>query len=59
MTMKGICIEIRRRGVSSSFTIRNVFHNTGFEKTFMFYSPSVLEVKKVVVHVGGDAVCLC
>jgi len=52
--LTGIVIDIRRRGVSSTFTIRNSETNqaehVGYEVTLPMYSPTVQEVK-VLDHV--------
>jgi large subunit ribosomal protein L19 len=38
---------IRRRGVDSSFTLRNVINKTGVESVFKIYSPMVKEIRVV------------
>lgn len=38
---------IRRRGVDSSFTLRNVINKTGVESAFKIYSPMVKEIRVV------------
>ncbi|MFC1900378.1 50S ribosomal protein L19 [Chloroflexota bacterium] len=42
---QGVVIKIRRRGVSSSFTVRRVTYGVGVERTFPFYSPRVEKVE--------------
>jgi large subunit ribosomal protein L19 len=44
---QGVVIKIRRRGISSSFTVRRVAYGVGVERTFPFYSPRVEKVELV------------
>lgn len=44
---QGVIIRIRRRGVSSSFTVRRVAYGVGVERTFPMYSPRVEKVELV------------
>ncbi|UCD08380.1 MAG: 50S ribosomal protein L19 [Dehalococcoidales bacterium] len=44
---QGVVIRIRRRGISSSFTVRRVAYGVGVERTFPFYSPRVEKVELV------------
>lgn len=41
----GVLIAIRRRGPSSSFTLRNILNRTGFEMQFFPNAPGVKEVQ--------------
>jgi large subunit ribosomal protein L19 len=44
---QGVVIKIRRRGISSSFTVRRVAYGVGVERTFPFYSPRIEKVELV------------
>jgi len=44
---QGVVIKIRRRGISSSFTVRRVAYGVGVERTFPFFSPRVEKVELV------------
>jgi large subunit ribosomal protein L19 len=44
---QGVVIKIRRRGISSSFTVRRVAYGVGVERTFPLYSPRVEKVELV------------
>lgn len=44
---------IRRRGVDTSFTLRNVISRLGVETSFKIYSPMIKEVKIVKRAEGG------
>lgn len=44
---QGVVIRIRRRGPSSSFTVRRVAYGVGVERTFPLYSPRVEKVEIV------------
>ncbi|UCC17710.1 MAG: 50S ribosomal protein L19 [Dehalococcoidales bacterium] len=44
---QGVVIKIRRRGISSSFTVRRVAYGVGVERTFPFHSPRVEKVELV------------
>ncbi|ARC54669.1 50S ribosomal protein L19 [Candidatus Riesia sp. GBBU] len=43
-TFDGIVISIRKKGISSSFTVRKNFGSEGVEKTFSTYSPAIKEI---------------
>ena len=36
---EGVCIGKRNRGLNSAFTLRNISHGVGVERTFQTYSP--------------------
>jgi large subunit ribosomal protein L19 len=44
---QGVVIKIRRRGISSSFTVRRVAYGVGVERTFPLHSPRVEKVELV------------
>jgi len=44
---QGVVIKVRRRGPSSSFTVRRVAYGVGVERTFPLYSPRVEKVEIV------------
>jgi large subunit ribosomal protein L19 len=46
-TFAGILIAIRRRGVSSSFVLRNIVNKLGVEIRFNMYSPLLKDIKIV------------
>lgn len=41
----GVLMRVRRRGVDTSFTLRNVVQQTGAEMTFKVCSPMIKEIK--------------
>ncbi|MFP4642011.1 MAG: 50S ribosomal protein L19 [Chloroflexota bacterium] len=43
----GIVIRKRRAGIASNFTVRQIAHSIGVERTFPFYSPLVSKVEMV------------
>lgn len=45
----GIVIRVRRSGAGASFTVRQIFHGVGVERTFPYHSP-LLEKVDVVKH---------
>lgn len=46
-TLQGICIAIRHRGISSSFTVRNYLSGEGLEYTFYPYSGNISDIQRV------------
>ncbi|PWY98422.1 hypothetical protein BCV70DRAFT_193065, partial [Testicularia cyperi] len=46
-TFSGVLIAIRRRGVSSSFVLRNLVQKLGVEMRFNLYSPLLKDVKVI------------
>ncbi len=44
---QGVVIKVRRRGPSSSFTVRRVAYGVGVERTFPLFSPRVEKVEIV------------
>jgi large subunit ribosomal protein L19 len=49
----GIVIRIRHSGAGASFTVRQIFHGVGVERTFPYHSPlleKVGVVKRAHVH---------
>ncbi len=46
---EGTVIRVRRGGIGSNFTVRQVFHGVGVERTFPLYSP-LLEQVEVLRH---------
>jgi large subunit ribosomal protein L19 len=44
-TFSGILLQIRRRGIDTSFTVRNVIARAGIEMQFFVNSPHVKEIK--------------
>ncbi|KAJ2003508.1 hypothetical protein GGI02_004531 [Coemansia sp. RSA 2322] len=49
-TFTGVCIAIYRRGIDTSFILRNVVQRVGVEMRFMAYSPLVKRIE--IVHKG-------
>ncbi|KAJ2746008.1 hypothetical protein GGI20_001710 [Coemansia sp. BCRC 34301] len=47
----GVCIAIYRRGVDTSFILRNLVQKVGVEMRFMAYSPLVKRIE--IVHKGA------
>lgn len=45
----GTVIRVRRSGVGTNFTVRQLFHGVGVERTFPLYSP-LLEQVEVLSH---------
>lgn len=43
----GVLLAIRRRGMSTSFTVRNIINRTGVEMQYFPVSPHVLDIKLV------------
>lgn len=43
----GVLMRVRRRGVDTSFTLRNVVQGTGAEMTFKVCSPMIKEIKVI------------
>jgi len=48
----GVLMRVRRRGVDTSFTLRNVVQKTGVEMNFKVCSPMIKEIKVVRRAVG-------
>ena len=42
---EGICISIKKRGISSSLKLRRTSYTTTFEKTFPIYSPLIISIE--------------
>jgi len=51
-TFSGVLLSIRRRGLDTSFLLRNVIQRTGVEMQFFVNSPHVQDIK-VVRKAGG------
>ncbi|KAJ3117313.1 hypothetical protein HDU96_007219 [Phlyctochytrium bullatum] len=45
VTFAGVLIAIKRKGIMSSFTLRNYILGTGVEMVFPIYAPSVTKIK--------------
>ncbi|KAI9302052.1 translation protein SH3-like domain-containing protein [Cunninghamella echinulata] len=43
----GICIAIRRKGIDTSFTLRNLVMRVGVEQRYSLYSPLIQSIKVV------------
>uniref|UniRef100_A0A3B0NI16 50S ribosomal protein L19, chloroplastic n=1 Tax=Theileria annulata TaxID=5874 RepID=A0A3B0NI16_THEAN len=43
----GYCVDIRNRGLNSSFSLKNAFDGVGVTQLFPLYSPRILNVKVV------------
>ncbi|KAI8337952.1 translation protein SH3-like domain-containing protein [Chlamydoabsidia padenii] len=41
----GICIAIRRKGIDTSFTLRNIVMRVGVEQRYSLYSPLIQSIK--------------
>lgn len=52
-SFSGVLMGMRRRGVDTSFTLRNVINRLGVETSFKIYSPMIKEVKIVKRAEGG------
>lgn len=44
-TFMGICIAIRRKGIDTNFTLRNIVMRVGVEQRYSLYSPLLKSVK--------------
>ncbi|KAI8394076.1 translation protein SH3-like domain-containing protein [Radiomyces spectabilis] len=44
-TFMGVCIAIRRKGIDTSFTLRNIVMRIGVEQRYSLYSPLLKSVK--------------
>ncbi|CDR95031.1 ribosomal protein L19-like protein, putative [Babesia bigemina] len=44
-TFQGYCVDIRRRGLNSSFTLKNAFDGVGVTQMVPYYSPRLMNVK--------------
>lgn len=44
-TFMGICTAIRRKGIDTSFTLRNIVMRVGVEQRFALYSPLLKSIK--------------
>lgn len=44
-TFMGICVAIRRKGIDTSFTLRNIIMRVGVEQRFSLYSPLLKSIK--------------
>ena len=42
---EGICISIKKRGISSSLKLRRTSYSTTFEKNFPIYSPLIISIE--------------
>ncbi|KAI8072281.1 translation protein SH3-like domain-containing protein [Gongronella butleri] len=43
----GVCVAIRRRGIDTSFTLRNLVMNVGVEQRYSLYSPLIRSIKRL------------
>ncbi|KAI7862924.1 50S ribosomal protein L19 [Spinellus fusiger] len=46
-TFMGVCIAIRRKGIDTNFTLRNIVIRVGVEQRFSLYSPLVKSVSVI------------
>ena len=53
-TFSGVLVSIRRRGVDTSFVLRNIISRTGVEMQFFVNSPHLKDIK-VVSRPAGNA----
>ncbi|CAG8605927.1 17957_t:CDS:1, partial [Gigaspora rosea] len=44
-TFAGVCISIRRQGIDTNLTLRNVILKVGIEQRFSIYSPMIKSIK--------------
>ncbi|KAI9319280.1 50S ribosomal protein L19 [Dichotomocladium elegans] len=44
-TFMGVCVAIRRKGIDTNFTLRNIVMRVGVEQRFSLYSPLLKSVK--------------
>ena len=50
----GVLLSVRRRGMDTSFTLRNVVNRTGVEMQFFLNSPHLKEIK-ILQRAGASA----
>ncbi|GBE61753.1 ribosomal protein L19 [Babesia ovata] len=53
-TFQGYCVDIRRRGLNSSFTLKNAFDGVGVTQMVPYYSPRLMNVK--VAHTTDEPI---
>ena len=53
-TFSGVLLSVRRRGLDTSFVLRNVINRTGVEMQFYPASPHVKDIK--IIHRAGGGV---
>ncbi|GBE79260.1 translation protein SH3-like domain-containing protein [Sparassis latifolia] len=51
-TFSGVLMQVRRRGLDTSFVLRNVINRTGVEMQFFVSSPHLKDIK-IVQRAGG------
>lgn len=44
-TFMGLCIAIRRKGIDTNFTLRNIVMRVGVEQRFSVYSPLIKSIR--------------
>ncbi|KAI9347106.1 50S ribosomal protein L19 [Pilaira anomala] len=44
-TFMGVCISIRRKGIDTNFTLRNIVMRIGVEQRYSLYSPLLKSIK--------------
>ncbi|KAI9473613.1 MAG: 50S ribosomal protein L19 [Benjaminiella poitrasii] len=44
-TFMGVCIAIRRKGIDTNFTLRNIVMRVGVEQRYSLYSPLLKSIK--------------
>nr|WP_241208595.1 50S ribosomal protein L19 [Rickettsiales endosymbiont of Stachyamoeba lipophora] len=44
---EGLCIAVRRKGLSTSFVVRKISHGEGVERVFLLYSPRVEKIEVI------------
>lgn len=51
-TFSGVLLAVRRRGVDTSFLLRNIIQQTGVEMQFFVNSPHLKDIKVIRDHTG-------
>jgi len=53
-TFSGVLVSVRRRGLDTSFVLRNIISRTGVEMQFFVNSPHLKDIK-VISRAGGGS----
>lgn len=51
-TFSGVLLAVRRRGIDTSFLLRNIIQQTGVEMQFFVNSPHLKDIKVIRDHTG-------
>jgi large subunit ribosomal protein L19 len=52
VSFSGVMLAVRRRGVDTSFVLRNIIHGTGVEMQFFVNSPHLKDIQVLRDHSG-------